>query len=266
MGAEEQGAGRRTACWHQADHTAASSTEDLTPRRLVLVTFRRGQNSFCFLMEGILAEATVSKLPTPERIPISLTLGDRIIDGATIRPLSFQAFADIISEAQGMTVPKTFEGRLKRLRMYKQVAYYAGATQVQLTIQDILKLPIPDVRAITAKFDTSTDEGKAGKIIREGNGIDQAIVFELGNPIPTGSGKQPIKELEFLAKTYGDIEDVLAAENSIQQAAQLIATVAKPLGSSLSLLPSWATSAISVADGVTISQVVLPHFLGSADE
>jgi hypothetical protein len=212
-----------------------------------------------------MAEASVTKLQTPDKIPINLILGDRIIDGAAVKPLSFQSFADIISEAQGMTQPKTFEGRLKRLRMHRQVAYYMGANQVQLTIQDILKLPIPDARAISSKFDAA-DEGKPGKVIREGDGISQAIVFELGTPIQTGAGKQPIKELEFIAKTYGDIEDVLAAENSIQQAAQLIATIAKPLGTSLSLLPSWACSAISVADGVTISQKVLPRFLGTADE
>ena len=210
------------------------------------------------------ASATVTKIQTPEKVPINLVLGDRIIDGASIRPLSFQAFADIISEAQAMTQPKTFEGRLKRLRMQRQVTYYMGTNQVQLSIQDILKLPIPDTRAIVAKLDG--DEGKAGKIIRTGNGIDQAMVYELGSPISTGAGKPPIKELEFLAKTYGDIEDVLAADNPIQQTAQLIATVAKPLGSSLSLLPSWALTVISVADGITISQQVLPHFLGSADE
>jgi len=209
--------------------------------------------------------ASVTKLQAPDKIPINLVLGDRVVDGASIRPLSFQTFADIISEAQGMTAPKTFEGRLKRLRMHRQVNYYMGANQVQLSIQEILQLPIPDARAISVKFD-ATDEGKPGKIIREGDGINQAIVFELGTPIPTGAGKPSIKELEFSAKTYGDIEDVMAAENSIQQAAQLIATIAKPLGSSLTLLPSWALSAISVADGVTISQVVLPRFLGSADE
>jgi hypothetical protein len=207
----------------------------------------------------------VTKLPLPpDRVSINLILGDRIIDGAVIRPMSFSSFAELLSEAQGMSQPKTFEGRLRRLRMHRQVSYYMGANQVQISIEDVLKLPIPDARLIASKLDL--DEGKAGKVIREGDGIDKAIVFELGTPIATGAGKPPIKELEFLARTYGDIEDVLAAENAIQQSAQLIATVAKPLGTSLSLLPSWACNVISVADGVMISQVVLPSFLGSADE
>lgn len=207
----------------------------------------------------------VTKLPTPpDRLSISFTLGERVIDGAVVRPMTFQTFADMITEAQGMTEPKSFEARLRRLRMHKQVTYFAGANPVQVGPLEILQLPIADARLIASKLDF--EEGKAGKIIREGDGIEKAIVFELGTPIQVGAGKPPIKELEFHATTYGDIEDVLAADNAIQQAAQLIATVAKPLGSSLTLLPSWANNAITVADGVLISQLVLPRFLGSADE
>jgi hypothetical protein len=105
-----------------------------------------------------------------------------------------------------------------------------------------------------------------GKIVRDGDGIDKAIVYELGTPISVGQGKPPIKELEFQASTYGDVEDVLAVDAPIQQAAVLISTVAKPLGTSLSLLPSWAVNLVTVADGVTISNHVLPRFLGSPDE
>lgn len=208
----------------------------------------------------------VTKLPTPaDRIKIELILGDRIIDGAVVRPLFFQAFADMLSEVSSLTQPKTFEGKLRRLRMQRQVAYYAGSQQVQLSIEEILKLPIPDARAIGLKLETIDADNTAGKIVRDGNGIEQAIVYELGTPISVGQGKTPIKELEFTAKTYGDIEDVLAADNSIQQAVQLITTIAKPLGTSLSLLPSWAINLITVSDGVTISNQVLPRFLESPD-
>ncbi|MBO4228451.1 hypothetical protein [Bradyrhizobium neotropicale] len=193
-----------------------------------------------------------------------MQLGDKLIDGASIKPLSFQNFADCIAEAQNMRQPKTFEGRLRRVRMVKQVAYHVNGSTVPVTMEDVLKLPIPDARKIAAKLDA--DEGKAGKIIRGGDGIDQAITYELGTPIPTGQGKPPIIELEFHARTYGDIEDVMAAPDAIQQTAMLIATIAKPLGSSLTLLPSWALNLITIADGVTISRDVLPRFLGSPDE
>ncbi|MEY9493753.1 hypothetical protein [Bradyrhizobium elkanii] len=199
-----------------------------------------------------------------EKIPIAFQLGDNVIDGVVIRPMTFQMFVDCISEAQSMKDAKTFEAKLRRLRMVKQVSYYINGSVVPVSMEDVLKLPIPDARKIVAKLDDA--EGKAGKIIRDGDGIDQAITYELGTPIPTGQGKPPISELEFHARTYGDIEDVMAAPDSIQQASLLIATLAKPLGTSLTLLPSWAMNLITVADGVTISRDVLPRFLGSPVE
>ena len=102
----------------------------------------------------------------------------------------------------------------------------------------------------------------AGKIIRDGDGVDKAIIYELGTPIKV-QGKDPITELEFCASTYGDVEDVLTADLAVQQTALLLSTVAKPLGTSLSRLPSWAIDNITVADGVSISRDVLPRFLGS---
>jgi hypothetical protein len=207
----------------------------------------------------------VTKLPAqPERIPIAFQLGDATIDGAVVRPLTFSSFADCIAAAQVMTQPKLFESRLRRLRMIRQVTYYAGSTVVPMTPENVLKLPIAATRAIAAHLDDN--EGIAGKIVRDGDGIDKAIVYELGTPISVGQGKPPIKELEFQASTYGDIEDVLSVDSMIQQASILIATIAKPLGTSLSLLPSWAVNQITVADGVTISRDILPRFLGSPIE
>ena len=51
----------------------------------------------------------------------------------------------------------------------------------------MLRLPVPDFYKIVAALDG--DEGKAGKIIRDGDGINQAITYELGTPIP--QGKKP---------------------------------------------------------------------------
>jgi hypothetical protein len=207
----------------------------------------------------------VTKLPTPDRIALGdCELGEKRIDGAVVRPLTFQSFVDLLATAQAMTQPKSWDARLKRLRMLKQVTYYHGNTIVSMAQEDILRLPIPAARLITSKLDQ--DEGISGKVIRDGDGIDKAITYELGTPIPLGQGKESIKELEFFAKTYGDIEDVLAADNAMSQAAVLISTVGKPLGTSLTLLPSWAVNLITVADGVTISREILPRFLGSPDE
>ncbi|MGY2987715.1 hypothetical protein [Bradyrhizobium sp. USDA 4508] len=199
-----------------------------------------------------------------EKIPIHFQLGDNLIDGAVVRPLTFQAFVECINEAQAMRAPTSFDARIRRVRMIRQVAYHINGTVVPVAMEDVLKLPIPDTHKIAAKLDEN--EGKPGKIIRDGDGIDQAITYELGTPIPVGQGKEPIRELEFHASTYGDIEDVMAADNAMGQTAKLIETVAKPLGSTLMQLPSWAINLISVADGVTISKEILPRFLGSPEE
>lgn len=198
------------------------------------------------------------------KIPLSFQLGEMAIDGAIVNPLSFKQFSDFIGEAQNMSQPKTFEARLRRLRLTKQVQYFVNGTVVPVGVEDVTKLPIPDARAICAKLDEG--EGKAGKIVREGDGIDKSIVYELGTPIPVGPGKPPIKELEFHAQTYGEIEDIMSAPDSIQQTTLLISTIAKPLGHSLQALPSWAVDQIKIADGVTISRLVTPRFLGSPDE
>ena len=78
-----------------------------------------------------MADSTVTKLPTqPERIPISFQLGDKLIDNASVKPLMFQAFTEHVAEAQTLRQPKTWEGRIKRVRMVRQVTYYSGGSPV----------------------------------------------------------------------------------------------------------------------------------------
>jgi hypothetical protein len=194
-------------------------------------------------------------------LPMPWQIRDLTIDGAIVNTLSFQNFADYVTEAQNMKKPKTFEGRLRRLRLARQVIYYVNGSTTPIGTEDVTEMPIPNARMLTEHLDE--DEGEAGKITREGDGISKSIIYELGKPIPV-QGKDPITELEFMAKTYGEIEDVMSAPDSIQQTALLIATVGRPPG--MLQLPSWALSHITVADGITIAKLVTPHFLGSPDE
>ena len=55
---------------------------------------------------------------------------------------------------------------------------------VSLTPEEVLRLPVPDFYKIIAALDT--DEGKPGKIVRDGDGIHKAVVYELGTPISQG--------------------------------------------------------------------------------
>jgi len=190
-------------------------------------------------------------------LPQPWQIRDKVIDGAVINRLSFQSFSDLIVEAQGMKKPKTLEARLRRLRLAKQVVYYVNGSTTPIDSNDVTMMPIPNAQLLTGRLDE--DEGVVGKITREGNGIDTSIIYELGTPIPV-TGKEPITELEFLAKTYGDIEDVMSAGDSISQTVLLIATVARPPG--MLQLPTWAVNAVTIGDGVTIAKLVTPHFLG----
>jgi hypothetical protein len=212
-----------------------------------------------------MAEATVTKLPdVPGRIQISFPLGDRVIDGAMVKALSLPVFVDCVMETRTMTSPTSFEAKLRRNRLARQVVFYMGSAVVPVTPDELLRMPIPVARVLIDKLDEA--DAPAGKIVRKGDGISEAIVYALGTPLSGGQGRPQIKELEFLAQTYGDVEDIMAGSTGLQQALLLVTTIAKPLGSNLQQLPSWAVSQITASDGLAISNDVLPFFLGSPDE
>lgn len=207
-----------------------------------------------------MAELNGAKL---DKITLNFQLGDHVIDSAIVRPMTFQSFSTIVTEAQALKEPEAWLARMRRLRMSRQVQYAAGGTVVQVGFNDIPKMSIADARALIARLDDN--EGPVGKIVREGDGVEKAVVYKLGTPIKMQKG-DPISELEFHATTYGDVEDVLAAENSIMQAIALVRKLGKPMHTSLMTLPSWAVDAITVTDGVFIMNEILPRFQGSPDE
>lgn len=192
-------------------------------------------------------------------IPVSFTVGEKSVDSVVIKSITFVQFCTIAHSAQAMLQPATIEGRLLRARMSQQVEYLKDGQPVILTIDEILKMPFPVAREIQAKFGDSTM--KRGKVIGEGDGVTTAVRFELGTPIELAEGKGSIRELEFLATTYGELEDVVAGVDPLEQALSLIKSIAKPVHETLQTLPSWGVEKISVADGLTIAEVILPRFL-----
>ena len=195
-----------------------------------------------------------------EKIPITLQLGNKLLaDGAVVKPSTFSNFTEYLVESHELKEPKSVEGRLRRVRLAKQVTYYANGTVVPVSMLDVLQLSITSARTLVTQLDA--DSSKGGKVISSGDGVDKAIIYELGTPIPV-QGKEPITELEFAAKVYGDVEDVMSAADGFQQTLLMLTTLAKPLGGTLMALPSWAIAQISLSDGLTIMREVLPHFLG----
>lgn len=199
-----------------------------------------------------------------DKIELSFSVGEKIVTHVTVEAINFNTLCAFFTLANAMAKPESFEARMKRVRFMRQVKYFSGDTALEFGVEEIMKFPIAPARKIVTMFD-NVDEGKAGKVIRDGDGVSTPILYELGTPIQVAQGKPPITEIEFLASTYGELEDVLAAGDTVHQTAMLIKTVAKPVHGTLQALPTWASDRITVADGVILANHVLPRFLSEGE-
>lgn len=188
-------------------------------------------------------------------------VGTEAVTTINVMPITFVEFGSIWRNID----EKKSKASVQRGRIKHQVHFLlADGKRVEPNDQDIRKLPISVAKLIIDALDEG--QGEAGKLLStDANGITVPIHYKLGTPIQmtsTTKGVQVISELEFKASVYGDIEDVLAADNSIEQTIELLRKVAKPVEvPSLTALPGWAVDRITIADGVTISNNVLPRFL-----
>ena len=197
-----------------------------------------------------------------------------IINGAKIvrieiAILSFETFVQTAQETHalpGVTNGTKWKVMNNRLRMKKQLsAIDDKGGRHKFDDQAIMQLPIEYAKQINDKLN---DQGEAedGQVISsaDADGISSPILFRLGTPFKMVStqGEMEIEELEFLAKTYGDVEEVLAEGFEPAQALTLIRTVAKPICPDVSLLriPASAVSQITLSDGIDIQEKVLPRF------
>lgn len=196
------------------------------------------------------------------KVDESFTIGESIVTKIVVQTIGFSALLALVASAtRGVGSDEAeLQKAVERTRFSAQVQYYAGDTLVIPDAAALLQLPIKLARRIRAAF--AEPDSKGGKIVDpNADGITSPIIYVLGTPIPTDKGE--IKELEFQASTLGEVEDVLYRTNSHEQALALIRTVAVPLGQETTLMtmPAWAVDLISIADGVTIAQEVLPRFL-----
>lgn len=178
-----------------------------------------------------------------------------------VRPINWKEFIGIANSVSAKTTREMFTAQ-QRARLLKQVkSFDSGANELTFTAVELAALP-PGIgkKLVKASSDVLDTEGEA-VIVNDGDGITTPIVVKLGQPLKMG--EESITELEFFAKTFGDIETVLAHEERGTQSVILIETVAKPITSSLKLqaLPSWASDSVTVNDGSFIAQKVLPRFL-----
>lgn len=177
-----------------------------------------------------------------------------------IDKMNFLQFITVVDNALADVTGTSVQTLLRRGRMLAQCKFVGtDGTKVPFTALEIMKLPIAIGRTVADACDK--EDGEPGTILSadDADGIEKPIRYQLGTPIEAADGKS-IAELEFQARTYGDVEDVLSETAIYAQTRVLIEKVAKPEG--MLQLPSWAAAGISAADGVFIAQKILPRFLG----
>lgn len=159
--------------------------------------------------------------------------------------------------------------RARRLKQTK--AYDRSNNVVDLDHMSFANMPRELFVKINGALDDDSDP-RGAVISKDGDGLYTPVLYKLGTPfdfVDTNASSKPIGtepkiiELEFIAKTGGDIEEVLCHQNSLDQTLALIKTCATPLGGGTSLqrLPSWMVNALTLADGFEIMAKILPIFL-----
>lgn len=217
---------------------------------------------------------TIDKIKADAAGPVTIEItkdapflvGEKRVHKIVVDAISFEAYAACAAPANRNSVTQEqYRKLLTRARIMAQAKVFdAKGHPMKPSEGEWLMLPRVYVPMITAAL--QYEPGTAGKIVVKGDGVAQPTVYKLGTPLSlggSGSG-EAITELEFMSRTLGDIEDVLAEETTLSQAMALIRHCAKPLGMgevSMSALPAWASAQITLLDGVVIMQGVLPSFL-----
>lgn len=191
----------------------------------------------------------------------AVKIGDVDIESIEVHPLKFVDLAALWRKAANPPKGVKPETALQRERIKKQAKFIAKDAEVPLTDDALQKLPLIIARDIIDALELGA--GTVGEVLNDGDGVTKAVIYKLGSPFAMKDGKgtsTKIEELEFLAETYGDVEDVLSADNDMAAALELVRRVAKPLGTSMLVMPSWAVDALTVADGLGIMRNVLSRF------
>lgn len=187
----------------------------------------------------------------------------RPIARLTIERMTFSQFSRVCRMADAAAVFNKAENNNKfflREKLKMQLRFHAVDGTIIVPTDDAI-LQLPRQYAVTVTRATEQTADPIGELLSDGDGIGSPVLYRLGTPIKTSTGD--ISELEFTARTLGDIEDVLAADRRTDQVLELIRTCAKPIGAQEGLLalPSWGAEQITLTDGLILMDQVLPRFL-----
>ena len=176
-----------------------------------------------------------------------------------VAPLNFLKFVAVWSKVPlGAKKPAV---ALQQQRILEQAHFMVGGERFIPTIEQLGTAPGRLMREVRDQLDS--DQGVPGKVLTDGDGATKPLLYKLGTPIGMRTSKDAdasITELEFMGTTYSEMEDVLAADNELEQAIALIRTIAKPVGGKMPIMTDTTMEQITMADGVTIMRAVLPRF------
>lgn len=195
-------------------------------------------------------------------------IGDRKVAKIAVAKLSFVqtvAAMDAASMASRMGEGEYKKSHLRERRKLQVKAFDASGTPI--AIDDLAMLGMPSQYAMKVQGLLFSNSEPEGEVISRGDGTTGPILYKLGTPLKMMGVEIP--ELEFVAATLGDIEDVLAADGLYSQALALVKRCAKPIvvsksgedAPALTALPDSTINQLTTGDGFTIAEKVLKHFL-----
>lgn len=190
-----------------------------------------------------------------DKVPV--TINEKQITEFQVRDMGF---AELAATVQNIDDYANITRDLLRARMMKQITGIDAASgKHALALPNLMALPACYASPLQSMLEGG---GAVGKILSndKADGISAPVHYKLGVPIQLAKG-EPITELEFLAKSYSSLEPVLLEDLPVVQALELIKGCAKPAGSKLMALPSWAIDMLSASDGLFIVARILPTFL-----
>jgi len=182
-----------------------------------------------------------------------------------VTDINFVTFTDVVKKAS--VGEGSFDVRLARERLITQCSLRLSDDRM-IKLDGLLVSILPIKLAHKLLPLVSMYTGTPGEILTpDADGITSPILYKLGTPFAIGRSAtngvendiKDIPEIEFFAKTYGEIEEVIAADSPAEQTLALLRKVAKPLD--MMSMPSWMVEQVSVMDGIFLMNKVLPRFL-----
>lgn len=190
-------------------------------------------------------------------------VGEKPIAKLIVRPLTLAEFCKCLEraaqQASGPDQLRKWQNRENRKAQIK--AYDAADKLVTLTDADILNMPRVYAGPIADAMSMTNNAPPKGEILSKGDAASTRVHYRFGTPIKTGTEGVTFEEVEFFAPTIGDIEDTQAEPNPLLRTLAFIRTCAAPVNSNMPRLPSWAVESVTLVDGVTIMEEIIPAFL-----